>query len=177
MILCGKSSWRYPLSFDDRTKYLSTPRPVCCRRSGRDSGLTGRKVIVDTYGGMGRHGGGPVRRITKVDRSATYAARYVAKNIVAAKLARRCEVQVAYAIGVARPVSLMVDTFGTGKTMSSPLGSEVSTWAAAIIRYGSSPAHLPASCSLRSFRRDDLDLPWEKTDKVDARWQRPVAVN
>ena len=103
---------------DEKTKYFINPtgRFVVGGPQG-DSGLTGRKIIVDTYGGMGRHGGGAFsgKDPTKVDRSGAYAARYVAKNVVAAGLASRCEVQIAYAIGVARPVSIMVDTFGTGK--------------------------------------------------------------
>ncbi|HHV93757.1 MAG TPA: methionine adenosyltransferase [Firmicutes bacterium] len=165
-----------PEFLDDRTKYFINPtgRFVVGGPAG-DSGLTGRKVIVDTYGGMGRHGGGALsgKDPTKVDRSATYAARYVAKNIVAAKLARRCEVQVAYAIGVARPVSLMVDTFGTGKYPDDVIAS----WVQKV--FDLRPAAIIRDMDLRRpiyrqvaayghFGRDDLDLPWEKTDKVDA---------
>lgn len=146
-----------------------------------DAGLTGRKIIVDTYGGYSRHGGGAFsgKDPTKVDRSAAYAARYVAKNIVAAGLADKCEVQVSYAIGVARPVSLMLETFGTGKADEGELLEVVQKHfelrPAGIIQAFNLQA-LPAERGGRFFQdvaayghfgRDDLDLPWEKTDKVD----------
>ena len=139
-----------------------------------DSGLTGRKIIVDTYGGYARHGGGAFsgKDCTKVDRSAAYAARYVAKNIVAAGLAEKCEIQLSYAIGVARPTSIMVDTFGTGKLADDKLVE--------IIRenFDLRPAGIIKMLDLRRpiykqtaayghFGRTDIDLPWEKTDKVD----------
>lgn len=139
-----------------------------------DSGLTGRKIIVDTYGGMARHGGGAFsgKDCTKVDRSATYAARYVAKNIVAAGLAKKCEIQLSYAIGVAHPTSIMVDTFGTGKLSEEKLVE--------IIRenFDLRPAGIIEMLDLRRpiykqtaayghFGRTDLDLSWEKTDKAE----------
>ena len=140
-----------------------------------DSGLTGRKIIVDTYGGMGRHGGGAFsgKDPTKVDRSAAYAARYVAKNIVAAKLARKCEVQLAYAIGVAKPVSINVNTFGTGKVADEVLEHAVEKVfdlrPTAIIR--SLDLRKPIYRKLAAYGhmgREDLGVNWEKTDKVDA---------
>ncbi len=140
-----------------------------------DSGLTGRKIIVDTYGGMGRHGGGAFsgKDPTKVDRSAAYAARYVAKNIVAAKLARKCEVQLAYAIGVAKPVSINVNTFGTGKVADGVLEQAVEKVfdlrPTAIIR--SLDLRRPIYRKLAAYGhmgREDLGVNWEKTDKVDA---------
>ena len=140
-----------------------------------DSGLTGRKIIVDTYGGMGRHGGGAFsgKDPTKVDRSAAYAARYVAKNIVAAKLARKCEVQLAYAIGVAKPVSINVNTFGTGKVADEVLEHAVEKVfdlrPTAIIR--SLDLRRPIYRKLAAYGhmgREDLGVSWEKTDKVDA---------
>lgn len=146
-----------------------------------DAGLTGRKIIVDTYGGYSRHGGGAFsgKDPTKVDRSAAYAARYVAKNIVAAGLAAKCEVQVSYAIGVARPVSVMIETFGTGKVNEAELLEVVQNHfelrPAGIIQAFNLQA-LPGERGGRFFQdvaayghfgRDDLDLPWEKTDKVD----------
>lgn len=139
-----------------------------------DSGLTGRKIIVDTYGGMARHGGGAFsgKDCTKVDRSAAYAARYVAKNIVAAGLAKKCEIQLSYAIGVAHPTSIMVDTFGTGKLSEEKLVE--------IIRenFDLRPAGIIRMLDLRRpiykqtaayghFGRTDVDLPWEKLDKVE----------
>lgn len=139
-----------------------------------DSGLTGRKIIVDTYGGYARHGGGAFsgKDCTKVDRSAAYAARYVAKNIVAAGLAEKCEIQLSYAIGVARPTSIMADTFGTGKLPDEDLTE--------IIRqhFDLRPAGIIKMLDLRRpiyrqtatyghFGRNDLDLPWEKLDKVE----------
>ncbi len=139
-----------------------------------DTGLTGRKIIVDTYGGYSRHGGGAFsgKDPTKVDRSASYAARYIAKNIVAAGLADRCEVQVAYAIGVARPVSVMIDTFGTGKVDEGKLSETVSRLfdlrpAAIIQRFD---LRRPIYCQTAAYGhmgREDIDLPWEKTDMAD----------
>lgn len=139
-----------------------------------DSGLTGRKIIVDTYGGMARHGGGAFsgKDPTKVDRSAAYAARYAAKNIVAAGLADRCEIQLAYAIGVARPVSIFVKTFGTGKVAEETIAELVGKY------FDLRPAGIIKSLDLRRpiyaqtaayghFGRTDLDLPWERTDKAE----------
>lgn len=161
---------------DEKTKYYINPtgRFVVGGPQG-DSGLTGRKIIVDTYGGYGRHGGGSFsgKDPTKVDRSASYAARYVAKNIVAAGLARKCEVQLAYAIGVAHPVSILVDTFGTG-TISDDLLVELVKR-----NFDLRPAAIIKNLDLRRpiyrqvaayghFGRPDLDLPWEKTDKAAA---------
>lgn len=140
-----------------------------------DSGLTGRKIIVDTYGGYARHGGGAFsgKDCTKVDRSAAYAARYVAKNIVAAGIADKCEIQLSYAIGVAQPTSIMVDTFGTGKIADDKLVEIVRE------NFDLRPAGIIKMLDLRRpiykqtaayghFGRNDLDLPWEKLDKVDA---------
>jgi S-adenosylmethionine synthetase len=165
-----------PELLDSQTKcYINPTGRFVVGGPAGDSGLTGRKIIVDTYGGMGRHGGGALsgKDPTKVDRSAAYAARYVAKNIVAAKLARRCEVQIAYAIGVARPVSLMVDTFGTGvypdELISSWINNVFDLRPAAII--GDMDLCRPLYRQVASyghFGRNDLDLPWEKVDKVDA---------
>ena len=139
-----------------------------------DTGLTGRKIIVDTYGGYSRHGGGAFsgKDPTKVDRSASYAARYIAKNIVAAGLAERCEVQVAYAIGVARPVSVMIDTFGTGKVDENKLSEAVNKYfdlrpAAIIKRFD---LRRPIYCQVAAYGhmgREDIDLPWEKTDMAE----------
>ena len=139
-----------------------------------DSGLTGRKIIVDTYGGAARHGGGAFsgKDCTKVDRSASYAARYVAKNIVASGLAKRCEVQLSYAIGVAHPMSVMVDTFGTGKYDDDKLVEIIKK------NFDLRPAGIIDMLNLRQsiyaqtaayghFGRNDLDLPWEKLDKVE----------
>ena len=165
-----------PELLDSQTKcYINPTGRFVVGGPAGDSGLTGRKIIVDTYGGMGRHGGGALsgKDPTKVDRSAAYAARYVAKNIVAAKLARRCEVQIAYAIGVARPVSLMVDTFGTGvypdELISSWINNVFDLRPAAIIRDMDlcRPLYRQVA-SYGHFGRNDLDLPWEKVDKVDA---------
>lgn len=159
---------------DDKTKFLINPsgRFVIGGPKG-DSGLTGRKIIVDTYGGYARHGGGAFsgKDATKVDRSASYAARYVAKNIVAAGLAYRCEVQLAYAIGVAHPVSIMIDTAGTGK-----VSDELLTEAVRDI-FDLRPAGIIEMLDLRRpiyeqtaayghFGRTDIDLPWERTDKT-----------
>ena len=160
---------------DDDTKYFINPtgRFVIGGPHG-DSGLTGRKIIVDTYGGSGRHGGGAFsgKDCTKVDRSAAYAARYVAKNIVAAGLADKCEIQLSYAIGVAKPTSINVETFGTGKLSNTRLVE--------IIRenFDLRPAGIIRMLDLRRpiykqtaayghFGRTDVDLPWEKLDKVD----------
>ncbi len=161
---------------DDRTKYLINPtgRFVIGGPHG-DSGLTGRKLIVDTYGGYSRHGGGAFsgKDPTKVDRSAAYAARYVAKNVVAAGLADRCEIQVAYAIGVARPVSIFIDTFGTGKISDEEIIERINAnfdlRPAAIIRDLDlrRPIYRPVA-AYGHFGRDDLNVPWEKTDKADA---------
>ncbi len=140
-----------------------------------DAGLTGRKIIVDTYGGMGRHGGGAFsgKDCTKVDRSGAYAARWVAKNVVAAGLAERCEVQVAYAIGVARPVSINVETFGTGKIddalISGLIDQHFDLRPGAIIR--DLDLRRPIyrqTATYGHFGRDDLDLPWERTDRAKA---------
>lgn len=161
---------------DDETKYLINPsgRFVIGGPKG-DAGLTGRKIIVDTYGGYARHGGGAFsgKDATKVDRSASYAARYVAKNIVAAGLADRCEVQLAYAIGVAHPVSIMIDTAGTGKVSDQLLTEAVRA------NFDLRPAGIIKMLDLRRpiykqtaayghFGRIDVDLPWEKTDKAEA---------
>jgi len=140
-----------------------------------DTGLTGRKIIVDTYGGMGRHGGGAFsgKDPTKVDRSAAYMARYVAKNIVAAGLAERCEVQLAYAIGVAEPVSVLVDTFGTGTVDEDKLEALVRA------NFALTPKGIIESLNLRRpiykataayghFGREGKDFTWEATDKVEA---------
>lgn len=160
---------------DEETKFFINPtgRFVIGGPQG-DAGLTGRKIIVDTYGGYARHGGGAFsgKDCTKVDRSAAYAARYVAKNIVAAGLAEKCEIQLSYAIGVAHPTSIMVDTFGTGKLSSEELVQ--------IIRenFDLRPAGIIKMLNLRRpiyrdtaayghFGRTDLDLPWEATDKVE----------
>jgi len=159
---------------DSKTRYLVNPsgRFVIGGPSG-DSGLTGRKIIVDSYGGMGRHGGGAFsgKDPTKVDRSAAYAARHVAKNIVAAGLARRCEVALSYAIGVARPLSLRVDTFGTCAIPEDKIERIVEELfdlrPNAIIRNMElrRPIYRQTAC-YGHFGRDDLDLPWEKTNRV-----------
>lgn len=140
-----------------------------------DAGLTGRKIIVDTYGGMGRHGGGAFsgKDCTKVDRSAAYAARWVAKNIVAAGLAERCEVQVAYAIGIARPLSISVETFGTGSlsadTLVHLIQSEFDLRPGAIIRDLDLRRPIyQQTAAYGHFGRTDLDLPWERTDRAAA---------
>ncbi|EHQ91472.1 methionine adenosyltransferase [Desulfosporosinus youngiae] len=161
---------------DEDTKYFINPtgRFVIGGPQG-DCGLTGRKIIVDTYGGMARHGGGAFsgKDPTKVDRSAAYAARYVAKNIVAAGLADRCELQIAYAIGVARPVSVSIETFGTGKIADEKIIEFVRQ------TFDLRPAGIIKALDLRRpiyrqtaayghFGRTDLDLPWEQTDKAEA---------
>ena len=160
---------------DENTKFFINPtgRFVIGGPHG-DSGLTGRKIIVDTYGGMARHGGGAFsgKDCTKVDRSAAYAARYVAKNIVAAGLADRCEIQLSYAIGVAQPTSIMVDTFGTSKLREDQLVEMIRK------HFDLRPAGIIKMLDLRRplykqtaayghFGRDDLDLPWEKLNKGD----------
>lgn len=170
---------------NDKTRYLVNPtgRFVIGGPQG-DCGLTGRKIIVDTYGGMARHGGGCFsgKDPSKVDRSAAYAARYVAKNIVAAGLADRCEVQLSYAIGVAEPVSIFVDTFGTGKINEDKIVK--------IIRehfdlrpYGIvkmldllQPIYQPTA-AYGHFGRDDIDLPWERLDKVEALQEAAKSIN
>jgi len=159
---------------DDKTRIFVNPtgRFVIGGPQG-DAGVTGRKIIVDTYGGMARHGGGAFsgKDPTKVDRSGAYAARYVAKNIVAAGLADRCEVQLAYAIGVARPVSIMIDTFGTGRVAEQTLISAVNEY------FDLRPAGIIRNLNLRKpiykniaayghFGRSDLDLAWERTDRA-----------
>ena len=161
---------------DDETKIYINPtgRFVIGGPQG-DTGLTGRKIIIDTYGGYSRHGGGAFsgKDPTKVDRSAAYAARYVAKNIVAAGLADKCEIELAYAIGVARPLSIFVDTFGTGKVSEEVLVELVNK------NFDLRPGAIIRDLDLRKpmyknvaayghFGRTDLDLPWERTDKVEA---------
>ena len=160
---------------DENTKYFINPtgRFVVGGPNG-DSGLTGRKIIVDTYGGYARHGGGAFsgKDCTKVDRSAADAARYIAKNIVAAGLAEKCEIQLSYAIGVARPMSIMVDTFGTSKLSDSVLSEIICR------HFDLRPTGIIKMLNLRQpiykqtsayghFGRDDLDLSWEKTDKIE----------
>ena len=161
---------------DEETKYYTNPtgRFVIGGPHG-DSGLTGRKIIVDTYGGYARHGGGAFsgKDPTKVDRSATYAARWAAKNVVAAGLADKCEIQLAYAIGVAKPVSILVDTFGTGKIDDEKIAELVEK------NFDLRPAAIIRDLELRRpiyrqtaayghFGRTDVDLPWEHTDKAEA---------
>ncbi|MGG6433530.1 methionine adenosyltransferase [Anoxybacillus sp. D401a] len=167
---------------DENTKYFINPtgRFVIGGPQG-DAGLTGRKIIVDTYGGYARHGGGAFsgKDPTKVDRSAAYAARYVAKNIVAAGLADKCEVQLAYAIGVAKPVSISIDTFGTGKVSEDILIEVVRN------NFDLRPAGIIKMLDLRRpiykqtaayghFGRTDIDLPWERTDKAEALKQQAL---
>ena len=161
---------------DDKTKYFINPtgRFVIGGPQG-DAGLTGRKIIVDTYGGMARHGGGAFsgKDPTKVDRSAAYAARYVAKNLVAAGIADKCEIQLAYAIGVARPVSILVETFGTGKIPDDKIVELIRK------NFELRPAGIIDMLDLRRpiykqtaayghFGRTDIDLPWEHTDKAES---------
>ena len=161
---------------DENTRYYINPtgRFVIGGPQG-DTGLTGRKIIVDTYGGMARHGGGALsgKDGTKVDRSGAYAARYVAKNIVAAGLAKRCEVQLAYTIGVARPMSIFVETFGTGivdeEKLAQLIGEVFDLRPAAIIRDLDMRKPMYRQCAAYGhFGRTDIDLPWERLDKVDA---------
>ncbi len=160
---------------DEETKYFVNPtgRFVIGGPHG-DSGLTGRKIIVDTYGGYARHGGGAFsgKDPSKVDRSAAYAARYVAKNIVAAGLAKKCEIQLAYAIGVARPVSIMVDTFGTGVVADDKIAKAVNEIfdlrPAAIIRdLGLKKPIYRQLAAYGHMGRTDLDVAWEKTDRIE----------
>ena len=161
---------------DDETKYFVNPTgQFIIGGPHGDSGLTGRKIIVDTYGGYARHGGGAFsgKDPTKVDRSAAYAARYAAKNLVAAGLADKCEIQLAYAIGVAHPVSILVDSFGTGKVSDEKLSELVSE------HFDMRPAAIIRDLDLRRpiyqqvaayghMGRTDIDVPWERTDKVEA---------
>lgn len=164
-----------PELIDEETKFFINPtgRFVIGGPQG-DAGLTGRKIIVDTYGGYARHGGGAFsgKDPTKVDRSAAYAARYVAKNIVAAGLAKKCEVQIAYAIGVAQPVSISIDTFGTGEVSEDVLIDAVRN------NFDLRPAGIIKMLDLQRpiykqtaayghFGRNDIDVPWEKTDKIE----------
>ena len=160
---------------DENTRFYINPtgRFVVGGPQG-DAGLTGRKIIVDTYGGMGRHGGGCFsgKDPTKVDRSAAYAARHAAKNVVAAGLADRCEIQLSYAIGVAHPVSIMADTFGTGKLPDEALAEKISSVfdfrpAAIIERLQLRRPIYAQTAAYGHFGRIDLDLSWEKTDYVD----------
>ncbi len=160
---------------DENTKFFINPtgRFVIGGPHG-DAGLTGRKIIVDTYGGMARHGGGAFsgKDPSKVDRSAAYAARYVAKNVVAAGLADKCEVQVAYAIGVAKPVSILVDTFGTAKIAEEKIQELVSKHfdlrpAGIIEMLDLLKPHYRMTAAYGHFGRTDVDLPWERTDKAD----------
>lgn len=159
----------------DKTKYFINPtgRFVIGGPQG-DAGLTGRKIIVDTYGGAAHHGGGAFsgKDATKVDRSASYAARYIAKNIVAAKLANRVEVQIAYAIGVAKPVSISVNTFGTAKASESDLIKAIreifDLRPAGIIKMLDLKRPIyKQTAAYGHFGRTDIDLPWEHLDKVD----------
>ena len=161
---------------DDETKYFVNPTgQFIIGGPHGDSGLTGRKIIVDTYGGYARHGGGAFsgKDPTKVDRSAAYAARYAAKNLVAAGLADKCEIQLAYAIGVAHPVSILVDSFGTGKLSDERLAELVNE------HFDMRPAAIIRDLDLRRpiykqvaayghMGRTDIDIPWERTDKVEA---------
>jgi S-adenosylmethionine synthetase len=160
---------------DENTKFFVNPtgRFVIGGPAG-DTGLTGRKIIVDTYGGYARHGGGAFsgKDPTKVDRSASYAARYIAKNVVAAGLADHCEVQVAYAIGVAKPVSVLVDTFGTAKVSEAAIQEavlkHVDLRPAAIIK--KFDLRRPIYCDLAAYGhmgREDLKAPWEQTDLAE----------
>jgi S-adenosylmethionine synthetase len=161
---------------DDETRYLVNPtgRFVIGGPKG-DSGLSGRKIIVDTYGGMARHGGGSFsgKDPTKVDRTGAYMARFVAKNIVAAGLARRCEIQLAYAIGVARPISVNVQTYGTGSIPDTQIAGLVEEHfdlrpGAMILELGLLRPIYRQTASYGHFGRSDLDLPWERTHHADA---------
>ena len=161
---------------DENTKFFINPTGRFCIGGPQgDSGLTGRKIIVDTYGGYARHGGGCFsgKDPTKVDRSAAYAARYAAKNVVAAGLAEKCEIQLAYAIGVSKPVSVMVDTFGTGKYSNEEIAEAVQAI------FDLRPASIIKELNLRQpiyrklaayghMGREDLNVAWEKTDKIEA---------
>ncbi|MGL5256427.1 MAG: methionine adenosyltransferase [Proteocatella sp.] len=165
-----------PAMLDENTKYLVNPtgRFVIGGPHG-DAGVTGRKIIVDTYGGYSRHGGGAFsgKDPTKVDRSAAYAARWVAKNVVAAGLAKKCEVQLAYAIGVAKPVSILVDTFGTGivddEKIAEAINKNFDLRPGAIIRDLKLRRPIyKQTAAYGHFGRTDIDLPWEETNKVEA---------
>jgi S-adenosylmethionine synthetase len=165
-----------PDMLDDQVKYFVNPTgQFIIGGPMGDAGVTGRKIIVDTYGGMGRHGGGAFsgKDPTKVDRSAAYAARWAAKNVVAAGLADRCEIQVAYAIGVSHPLSVNVETFGTGKISDEKISQLI------LEHFDLRPGAIIRDLDLRRpiyrqvaayghFGRDDLDLPWEKTDRAAA---------
>ena len=176
--------------FENEAIKLDTETKILVNPSGRfvvggpqgDAGLTGRKIIVDTYGGYSRHGGGAFsgKDPTKVDRSAAYASRYVAKNVVAAGLAEKCEIELAYAIGVAEPISIMVDTFGTGKISDDEISELVAKnfdlRPAAIIK-NFDLRNLPAKNGGKFYQllaayghmgRTDIDVPWEHTDKAEA---------
>jgi len=162
--------------YDEQTRILINPtgRFVLGGPEG-DTGLTGRKIVVDTYGGFARHGGGALsgKDPTKVDRSAAYAARYVAKNIVAAELADACEVQIAYAIGVAKPVAIFVNTFGTAKIADHDLEKMILNIfdlrpQAIIKNFDLLRPIYKQTAAYGHFGRTDLDLPWEKTDKVNS---------
>jgi S-adenosylmethionine synthetase len=166
-----------PTNFlDDETKYFVNPSgSFVLGGPAGDAGLTGRKIIVDTYGGMARHGGGAFsgKDATKVDRSGAYAARYVAKNVVAAGLADRFELQISYAIGVAHPVSIFCETFGTGRVPDSVIERLIREHfdlrpAAIIENLGLRRPIFRQTAAYGHFGRDDLDLPWERTDKADA---------
>lgn len=164
-----------PELLDDRTKYFVNPTgSFTVGGPHGDTGLTGRKIIVDTYGGMGRHGGGAFsgKDPTKVDRSAAYMMRYIAKNVVAAGLADRCEIQVAYAIGEAEPMNVVVDTFGTGKVADERISALITRY------FDLTPQAIIKHLDLRQpmyertaayghFGRTDLDVPWERTDMAD----------
>lgn len=159
---------------DENTKYLINPtgRFVIGGPQG-DTGLTGRKIVVDTYGGFARHGGGAFsgKDPTKVDRSAAYAARYVAKNLVAAGLAHRCEIQIAYAIGVAHPVSVSVETFGTGAVPDKQITELIDKYfdlrpSSIINGLGLKKPIYRSTATYGHFGRKDLQLPWEWTDKA-----------
>ena len=160
---------------DEETKYFVNPtgRFVIGGPHG-DSGLTGRKIIVDTYGGYARHGGGGFsgKEPTKVDRSASYMARYIAKNIVASGLSKKCEIQLAYAIGVAKPVSIFVETFGTGKLADDKIAKIINSHfdlrpSAIIERLDLRRPIYRQTAAYGHFGRDDIQLPWEETDMVD----------
>ncbi len=159
---------------DDMKTFINATGRFVMGGPPADTGLTGRKIIVDTYGGVGAHGGGCFsgKDVTKVDRSASYAARYIAKNIVGAGIAKKCEVQLAYAIGVAEPVSIMVNTFGTGKIENGELVQLIKD------NFPTKPADIIEQLDLKRpiyeqtaayghFGRNDIDVPWEKLDKVD----------
>ena len=174
----GPTAWKYVIPsslLDDKTKILINPTGIFeIGGPAGDTGLTGRKLIVDTYGGASRHGGGSFsgKDATKVDRSASYMARYAAKNIVAAGLCDRCEIQLSYAIGVSKPVSIYVNTFGTSKYSDEEISNIVDkvfdfTPAGIIKKLDlNRPIYKSVSC-YGHFGRSDLDLPWERLDKVE----------